>query len=139
MAGELRPLTHRDHRRVRRVVHRTELETGLQVCVYVGDAGHADARDHAEQLFHAAGLGAHPAVLLLVAPDQRRVEVLTSPAAHARVDHFASRVVVADMTARFAAGDLAGGIIAGVERIRAAAGPGPRPTDAEELPDLLEG
>jgi uncharacterized membrane protein YgcG len=121
---------------VGRAVHAAEERTGLQICVYLGRAGE-NAREHAEQLFVEAGLHTRPAVLVLVAPENRRVEVVTAPEARERVPDEAAQQAVDRMTTRFAEGDLVGGIIAGVEHIADAAGPGP-PSD-EEVPDILHG
>ena len=115
-----------------------ENTTGLQFCVYLGSTGE-DSRAHAEQLFVDAGLHARPAVLVLVAPPQRRVEVVTAPAVRSRIDDAAAAAAVEEMTQRFAAGDLAGGIQAGLRRLVAAAGPGTPPPGDAELPDVLDG
>jgi uncharacterized membrane protein YgcG len=136
VAGELKPLSARQERQVQRAVHEAEQRTGLQLCVYLGPAGE-DARAEAEHLFVEAGLHTRPAVLLLVAPGVRRVEVVTGPETRARVSDDAAQAAVERMTERFAAGDLRGGLIAGVEHIASAAGPGP--STGDELPDLLQG
>lgn len=136
VAGELRPLSVRQEKRVGRAVHGAELRTGLQICLYLGPVGE-DARRHAEQLFVDAGLHTRPAVLVLVAPEARRVEVVTASEARERVPDEAAQEAVDRMTKRFADGDLVGGLIAGVEHIADAAGPGP-PSD-EEVPDILHG
>lgn len=121
---------------MQRAVAAAEKQTGLQICVYLGPAGQ-DARAHAEGLFVEAGLHTRPAVLVLVAPEVRRVEVVTAPEARERVSDEAAQEVVDRMTTRFADGDLVGGLIAGIEHIAAAAGPGEG--SGEELPNLLHG
>jgi uncharacterized membrane protein YgcG len=136
VAGDLKPLSARQERQVQRAVQEAEQRTGLQLSVYLGPAGE-DARAHAEHLFVEAGLDRRPGVLLLVAPALRRVEIVTAPEARARVTDDASQAAVDAMTERFAAGDLRGGLIAGVGRIAEAAGPGA--STGDELPDLLEG
>ena len=134
--GDLRPLTRRQRRAVERAVDEAEEATGLQLCVYVGP-GDEDTRAQAEALFVGAGLHTRRAVLVLVEPLRRRVEVVTAPEARARIDDATSELAVATMTRQFARGDLAGGIVAAVDLLAAAAGPGPTPSDAEELPDVL--
>jgi uncharacterized membrane protein YgcG len=136
VAGELRPPTVRQEKRVRRAVDAAEKQSGLQICVYLGPTGE-DARAHAERMFVEAGLHTRPAVLVLVAPEVRRVEILTAPEARERVSDEAASEAVDVMTDRFAHGDLVGGLIAGVGHIAAAAGPGQE--SGEELPDLLQG
>lgn len=131
-------LSKADHRRVGQAVDTAEEATGLQFCVVLGPAD-GDAHAHAEALFVQAGLHLRPAVLVLVAPDQRRVEVLTSPAVRERVPDEACAEAVAEMTKHFASDDLAGGIVAGVERLAAVAGPGTAGPDDHELPDIMGG
>jgi uncharacterized membrane protein YgcG len=136
VAGELRPLTAHRQRQIERAVHRAEELTGLQLCVYLGPTGE-DARGHAERLFLDAGLHSRPAILVLVAPQARRVEILTAPQVQGRVSDAAAQRAVDRMTARLAQGDLVGGLEAGIAELAAAAGPG-APT-GENLPDLLQG
>ncbi|MBV8983431.1 MAG: TPM domain-containing protein [Acidimicrobiia bacterium] len=136
MAGELKPLRARQERQVGRAVHEAEESTGLQICVYLGPGGE-DPRRHAEQLFVTRGLHERPAVLVLVAPDARQVEIVTAADARQRVTDADAQGVVTLMTQRFAAGDLIGGLLAGIAKIADAAGPGQG--SGEELPDLLQG
>ena len=138
MAGEapLRGLSYRQQRRVETAIDDAERTTGLQICLYLGPGG-ADPRARAEQMFVDAGLHSRPAVLLLVAPDARRVEVLTAPDVRDRVSDADAHNAVERMTERFATGDLHGGLLAGLEQIVAAAGPGEE--TGEELPDFLRG
>lgn len=136
--GKGRALSKAEHRRVGEAVDAAEEATGLQFCVVLGPA-EGDARSHAEALFVQAGLHLRPAVMVLVAPDERRVEVLTAPAIRERVPDPACADAVADMTKRFATGDFAGGIVAGVQRLAAVAGPGVAGADDHELPDIMGG
>ncbi|MCU1448397.1 MAG: hypothetical protein JWP02_567 [Acidimicrobiales bacterium] len=136
MAGEVRPLNVRQQKQVERAIDEAEEHTGLQLCVYLGPVGE-DARAHAESMFTQAGLHTRPAVLVLVAPELRQVEVVTAPEVRDRVPDEAAQRAVHRMTARFAEGDLTGGLIAGVAEIAEAAGAGPG--GGEELPDLLQG
>ena len=134
--GDVRPLTRRQRRAVERAVHEAEEATGLQLCVYIGP-GEEDTRAHAEALLVNAGLHTRPAVLVLVEPVRRRVEVVTAPEARARIDDATSALAAATMTRHFARGDLAGGIVAAVDLLAAAAGSGPTAPGAQELPDVL--
>jgi uncharacterized membrane protein YgcG len=117
-------------------VHAAEARTGLQICVYLGPTDE-DARAHAERLFVDAGLHTRPAVLVLVAPEVRRVEVVTAPDVRQRVTDEDAQAAVDRMTEHFANGELVRGLIAGVDHIADAAGPGEG--SGEELPDLLHG
>ena len=118
-------------------VHEAEATTGLQFCVYLGPA-EEDTRAHAEALLVDAGLHTRPAVLLLVAPLVRKVELVTAPEARQRVDDATSELAVATMTRQFARGHIAGGIVAAIDLMAAAAGPGTAPPGAEELPDVVD-
>lgn len=137
MAGKRRSVSKRGHKAIERAVDEAENTTGLQFCVYLGSVV-GDPRGHAEDLFVKAGLPARPAVLVVVAPEDRRVEVVTSSEARERVDDEACATAVADMTERFKNGDIAAGIVAGLHRLTAVAGPGVAPADQEELPDVVE-
>jgi uncharacterized membrane protein YgcG len=112
--------------RIEHAVSLCRTENGLDVSVLVGDLQVADLgefRAGAERL-HAA-LGAersHSAVLVVVAPGQRRVEVVTGPAARRRVPDRVAGLAVLSMESAFAGGDLAGGVIDGVRQMADAAG-----------------
>lgn len=138
VAGELKPLSRRQRRHLEGVVHRAEATTGLQICVYIGPADE-DSRAHAESMFQSAGLHTRPAVLVLVAPNVRRVEIVTAPDVKERISDDAAGRAVSAMTERFSRGELAHGLEAGVTALAEAAGPGEAPPDTEELPDLLGG
>jgi uncharacterized membrane protein YgcG len=56
-------------------------------------------------------------VLIAVVPESRRVEIRTSADAAQRVDDDRCQAAVDRMLTVFATGDLAGGIIAGVEEL----------------------
>jgi uncharacterized membrane protein len=115
-----------------------ERATGLQFCVYLGPT-EVDARAHAEALFRHSGLHNRPSVLILVAPQHRRVEVVTGPLARARVDDGASTHAVDAMTEHFGRGRLVEGIVAGLQELAAAAGAGIDPADGgEQLPNVLD-
>jgi uncharacterized membrane protein YgcG len=130
-----KPLTERQRRRIARAVRHAEDWTGLQFCVYLGPT-EIDPLDKAHALMADLGLAERPAVLLLVAPDERRLEIVTSPAAARRIDDSEARLAAISMSASFGVGDVAGGIAEGVRLLAQAAGPGTRA--GAELPDLLD-
>jgi uncharacterized membrane protein len=130
-------LTRLQRHRVARAVDEAEWYTGLQICVLLGALGEGDSRRRAEELFVAAGLDSRPAVLVLVGPDQRRVEVVTAPELRQRVTDEAASEAVAEMTRLLALDQPAAALVAGVQHIAAAAGPGHAPEGEKELPDLL--
>jgi len=121
---------------VAKAVAEAERSTGLQFCVGIVDAGD-DPRAKAEQLFVEAGMNARPAVMVLVDPAHRRVEVVTARAVRTRVGDPAASAAVEEMTGWFARGDLTGGLVAGLRFLARAAGPGRADPEAEELPDIV--
>ncbi|HVE91604.1 MAG TPA: TPM domain-containing protein [Actinomycetota bacterium] len=132
-----RHLTKRDNAAIDAAVREAERVTGLQFCVYVGP-GSERSREQAEQMFVRAGLQARPAVLVLVAPRQHRVEVVTAPQITSRVTDGDCYDAVRDMTGYFARGEFAGGIVAGIVRLAAAAGPASSVSPGDELPNVME-
>lgn len=126
-----------DRARVAAAVDAAEDACGLQIAVYVGPVRDDPGRD-AERLLAESGALTRPAVLVLLAPVEHRVEVRTSPEARTRVPDTAAADAVTVMTSRFREGDLAGGLVEGVRRIAELAGPPPPDhLPGPELPDLL--
>ena len=136
--GDLARPTRRQRRRIERAVQQAEASTGLQLCVVLGAPEGRSPREHAEAVFAQAGLEARPAVLVLVAPAQHRVEVLTAPEARRRIPDEAAAEAVAAMTERFARRDLTGGLVAGLAHLAATAGPGTAPEGQVDLADLVD-
>lgn len=135
MAGDV--LSGRDRRRLAKLVDRAERVTGLQIAVYVGPS-EDDPGAHAERILQESGGADLPAVLLLVAPESRRIEIRTAPVARVRVPDEAAARAVAAMGPVLAEGDLVAGVAAGLEVLVAAAGPKPKGSaEAPELPDVI--
>ena len=133
------PLTKRQRRRIARAVDQAEKDTGLQFAVYLGPA-HDDSRGQAEAMFAELGYATLPAVLVLVAPDQHRLEIVTSAAAKQRISDRNAALVATSMTASFAVGDIVGGICLGLAMLAQYAGTSDVLEDAAaELPDVLSG
>ncbi len=123
--------------RIEHAVSQCRSVNGLDVSVLVGDLVLPDLagfRAGAEKLHAALGDRAHNAVLLVVAPGQRRVEVVTGPAARRRVPDRVAALAVLSMTTAFSGGDLAGGILDGLRQVSQAAGPGPAIEAPPEAP-----
>jgi uncharacterized membrane protein YgcG len=111
--------------RIATAIDRARSENGLDVSVLVGDLELDDLgqfRAAAERLHAALGERAETAVLLVVAPGQRRVEVVTGPAIRRRVPDRVAALGVLSMTTAFTGGDIAGGIVDAVRQIADAAG-----------------
>lgn len=111
--------------RIEHAVSLCRSENGLDVSVLVGDLNLSAAgsfREAAETLHAALGERAHAAVLVVVAPGQRKVEIVTGPSARRRVPDRVAALAVLSMTSAFGGGDLAGGIIDGLRQMADAAG-----------------
>ena len=103
-----------DQRRsIQRAVDYAEQASGLRFSVYVG-ACHGRARAHAEHL-HRALPEADTSVLVLVDPGTREVEIVVGAQAQQRVDEQSAALAVLAMQSAFGAGNLAGGIVAGLQ------------------------
>lgn len=113
--------------RIEHTVATCRQQNGLDVSVFVGDLllGDADFHAGAERLHAALGERAHNAVLLVVAPGQRKVEIVTGPAARRRVPDRVAALAVLSMTTAFSGGDLTGGIVDALRQLAEAAGKRP--------------
>ena len=118
-------LDPRQQERIESAVERARSENGLDVSVLVGDLELDDVsqfRAAAEKLHAALGDRSPAAVLVVVAPGQRRVEVVTGPLVRRRVPDRVSALAVLSMTSAFRGWDLVGGIVDAVRQIADAAG-----------------
>jgi uncharacterized membrane protein YgcG len=125
-AGDGTGLSLRAQQRIQQAIETCRSQNGLDVSVLVGDLAVSDLgqfRAAAERL-HAA-LGAErsqSAVLVVVAPGQRRVEVVTGPGVRRRVPDRVCSLAVLSMTTAFSGGDLAGGVVDALRQFADAAG-----------------
>jgi len=111
--------------RIATAIDRTRADNGLDVSVVVGDLEIDDLsqfRAGAERLHAALGDRSSTAVLVVVAPGQRRVEIVTGAGIRRRVPDRVTALAVLSMTTAFTGGDLAGGIVDGIRQIADAAG-----------------
>jgi uncharacterized membrane protein YgcG len=119
-----------------------ESETGLRVAVHVGSLNGESPRRLAERwLADVAPSPDAEAVLLVVAPEERRVELVTTAATRTRLPDETCSLIVASMTSSFAVGDLVGGIVHGLRMIgerarreRSRTRPGGRPSGSGGSP-----
>ena len=86
--------------------------------VYLGDLG-SDTRGRAEVLHDSMGKWADHAVLVAVSPGQQVVEVVTGCKAAHRLPDRGCKLAVESMVSSFKAGDLAGGLTAGLRTLAA--------------------
>jgi len=120
--------TNQQVRDIERVVRTANAETDLNFSVFIGGA-EGDIRDAAEKLHAEFGADATRTVLVMVAPGDRLLEIVTGEESARRLSDRACALAALSMTTSFAGGDLAGGILTGVRMLAEAAGrplPAPR-------------
>jgi uncharacterized membrane protein YgcG len=125
-AGSKAALPERTQQRIQQAIESCRSQNGLDVSVLVGDLVLDDPtqfREAAERLDAALGEErSKSAVLVVVAPGQRRVEVVTGPKVRRRVPDRVCSLAVLSMTTAFSGGDLAGGIVDALRQFADAAG-----------------
>jgi uncharacterized membrane protein YgcG len=98
-----------------KAIRDAEQMSRYEFSVYVG-ASEGETRPFAERL-HAALAAPERSVLVLVDPAARIVEVVTGSEARRDLDDAEVKLAVLSMQSAFAAGDLVGGIVAGVQQL----------------------
>ena len=137
MTGKRLPrVKKKDRVRIDAAVREAEAKTGLQFCVFLGPAAD-DTRSYAEAAFARAGLAARPAVLVLVAPEQHRVEIVTAPDARARLTDDECAAALDLMKPYFAQDQFVDGLLVGINELAERTGPGRAPDDGTDLPNVL--
>lgn len=116
-------LTDVEKRRVNVTIAEVEAITGLEFCVLLRSDVAVDGRQAAERFFHRLGLHERPAVMILVSPPARALEVVTAPELSSRLSDEHCRTAVEIMTELFAAGDLCGGLEQGLLALAELVGP----------------
>jgi hypothetical protein len=114
------PFTTRQLLRLDEALRVADRSTGLTFSFYLGDLDEP-VRAHAERL-HAQLANASEAVLVAVSPNQRRLEIVTGSVARRRISDRDAKLAALSMAAAFAGGDLAGGIISGIDQLATHAG-----------------
>jgi uncharacterized membrane protein YgcG len=112
-----------ERQQIDKAIRDAEVESRYEFSVYVGPADE-DTRAFAEQL-HAALVAPARSVLLMVDPVARALEVVTGEEARRELGDNEVRLALADMQTQLAHGDLAGGVVRGINRLAAHAR-GPR-------------
>ena len=101
---------------IERAIEQAHAESGLNYSVFVGSP-EGDLREEGRRLLTALGDDADEAVVVVIDPAQRRLEILTGASAARHLDDRATALGAMSMTSSFAAGDLAGGIVAGLHTL----------------------
>jgi hypothetical protein len=114
------PFTTRQLLRLDEALRLADQQTGLTYSVYLGDL-EEPVREAAEKL-HKQLDGSDRAVLLAVSPNQRVLEIVTGNVARRRISDRDAKLAALSMAAAFAGGDLAGGVLSGVDQLATHAG-----------------
>jgi uncharacterized protein DUF5130 len=116
------PFSTRQLLRLDQALRVADGSTGLTFSVYVGDLDEP-ARGHAEKL-HAQLADPARSVLIAVSPNQRALEIVTGGEARKRIPDRDAKLAALSMAAAFTGGDLAGGIVVGLDQLATHAGRG---------------
>jgi uncharacterized membrane protein YgcG len=114
------PFTTRQLLRLDEALRVSDQQTGMTFSVYIGDL-EEPTREYAEQL-HRQLDGAAKAVLVAISPNQRVLEIVTGTDARKRISDRDAKLAALSMAASFAGGDLAGGVLAGLDQLASHAG-----------------
>jgi len=114
------PFTTRQLLRLDHALRIANQSTGLTFSVYLG-ALEEPTRESAQAL-HRQLAGAATAVLIAASPNQRVLEIITGAEARKRVSDRDAKLAALSMAAAFAGGDLAGGVLAGLDQLASHAG-----------------
>ncbi|MEO3780630.1 DUF5130 family protein [Micromonospora sp. B11E3] len=116
------PFSTRQLLRIDEALRLADQGTGLVFSVYVGGLDEP-IRDHAQRL-HRQLAEPDRSVLIAVSPNQRQLEIVTGRHARKRIPDTYARLAALSMVAAFGGGDLAGGIINGLDQLASHAGKG---------------
>ncbi|HEX5542843.1 MAG TPA: DUF5130 family protein [Micromonospora sp.] len=114
------PFNTRQLLRLDEALRLADQSTGLTFSIYVGELVEP-VREYAEKL-HAQLANPDRSVLVAVSPNQRALEIVTGAEARKRIPDRDAKLAALSMTAAFAGGDLAGGIISGLDQLATRAG-----------------
>lgn len=116
------PFSTRQLLRIDEALRLADQGTGLVFSVFVGGLDEP-IREHAERL-HRQLAEPDRSVLIAVSPNQRQLEIVTGRYARKRIPDTYAKLAALSMAAAFGVGDLAGGIITGLDQLASHAGKG---------------
>ena len=108
-------LSVRERNDIERAARRAGELAGLTFSVLFA-AAEGESRTYAEQA-HATLANPSDSVLVFVDPARRQIEVVTGSGAGRRIDDRAAKLAVLAMTTGFSIGDLAGGVVDGLQML----------------------
>ncbi|MEQ4301533.1 DUF5130 family protein [Plantactinospora sp. B6F1] len=109
------PFTTRQLLRIDEALRIADESTGLVFTVYVGPLTEP-VREDAQRL-HLELVEPARAVLLALSPNQRVLEIVTGAEARKRIPDRDAKLAALSMVAAFGGGDLAGGIVSGLDQL----------------------
>ncbi|ABK53371.1 hypothetical protein Acel_1599 [Acidothermus cellulolyticus 11B] len=124
------PLTPREADVIRQALAAAREETGLWFSAFIGPLG-GDVRREARRLHAALGERAEHAVLVVIEPEARAVEIVTGRAARRRLDDQAAALAAVSMATMLGGGDLVGALVQGLRMLAEAAARPPVPGQAQ--------
>lgn len=116
------PFTTRQLLRLDEALRIADQTTGLSFSIYLGELDEP-TRAAAEEL-HRRTTDQPRSVLVAVSPNQRKLEIVTGSDARKRISDRDAKLAGLSMSASFAGGDLAGGLLIGIDQLATHAGPG---------------
>ena len=108
-------LSDRERTAIQRAIERAEASTGLRFAVSFASAP-GNVRAHAQAVHAGLSDSAH-VVLVFVDPEARSLEIVTGAEARRQIDARAATLASLAMTSKFSIGDLAGGVVDGVQML----------------------
>jgi uncharacterized membrane protein YgcG len=114
------PFTTAQLLRLDHALRTAERETGLTFSIYLGEL-EEPTRGYAEKL-HSQVKNADRAVLIAASPNQRVLEIVTGGEARKRISDREAKLAGLSIAAAFAGGDLAGGVMIGLDQLSSHAG-----------------
>lgn len=112
-------LTNAQQAHLDAAIRSAEQACRAEISIYLGDS-EGDTRDFATSL-HNTLVAPARSILIMVDPERRAIEVVTGGYVRMRLSDEEVAAAVEEMTSAFAAGDLAGGLTLGVQRLGEAA------------------
>lgn len=116
------PFTTRQLLRLDEALRIADQVTGLNFSIYLGPI-EEPLRESAEKL-HAQTRNPQRSVLIAISPNQRKLEIVTGAEARKRISNRDAKLAGLSMAAAFAGGDLAGGLMIGIDQLATHAGRG---------------
>lgn len=100
---------------ISKAIRTAEVASRIEFSVFVGES-HGDPHAFATQL-HNSLVAPTRTIVIMVDPDERALEIVTGGWVRERISNEDAQAVADEMVALIAGGDLAGGILHGIEEL----------------------